>query len=352
MAAERFENALRGVPQAVPPVWFMRQAGRYHSHYRRLRDRHSFEELCRRPELAAEVALGPIRDFDFDVAILFSDLLFPLEALGFELRYDDSGPQLGPRLDAAHLRRLRLVREAVERLRFQQAALEATRAALAPDKSLIGFVGGPWTLFVYACEGRHDASQAVAKSSGTLFREFCDRLVPLLVESVRMQVEGGAELVMIFDTAAGGLAPSWFQRVALPAAAPLVSACPGKVGYYALGVRPAHYRTAAVGDASLDGLVTRQLPLAGVGVDAGWSLGEALQLLGASGFVQGNFDQTLLTLPPDPFREALEDYFIPLTRLDPRQRRGWVCGLGHGVPPTASPNNVRTFVQMVREVFA
>src|SRR5471030_2818467 len=99
---EKFQNALHRVPQAVPPVWFMRQAGRYHSHYQALRKQHSFMELCKNPDLAAEVALGPILDFDYDVAILFSDLLFPLEALGMGLEYGDGGPKIGRHLNAAN----------------------------------------------------------------------------------------------------------------------------------------------------------------------------------------------------------------------------------------------------------
>src|SRR5438874_9272958 len=95
----RFQNALARTPQAVPPIWLMRQAGRYHSHYQNLRRRYSFMELCKTPELAAEVALGPVLDFDFDAPILFSDLLFPLEALGMGLSYTDRGPELGWRVD-------------------------------------------------------------------------------------------------------------------------------------------------------------------------------------------------------------------------------------------------------------
>src|SRR5260370_21582895 len=92
---ERFQNALARRPQCVPPIWMMRQAGRYHRHYQELRQKHSFMDLCKQPELAAQVALGPVMDFDFDAAILFSDLLFPLEALGMGLEYTDHGPQLG-----------------------------------------------------------------------------------------------------------------------------------------------------------------------------------------------------------------------------------------------------------------
>ena len=96
MANEKFQNALQAQVQDCPPIWLMRQAGRYHNHYQKLRQKHSFMELCKIPELAAEVTLGPIEDFDFDAAILFSDLLFPLEGLGMGLRYSDAkGPELG-----------------------------------------------------------------------------------------------------------------------------------------------------------------------------------------------------------------------------------------------------------------
>src|SRR6476620_8382778 len=94
----RFQNALARTPQATPPIWLMRQAGRYHRHYQNLRRQFSFMDLCKQPELAAQVALGPVLDFDFDAAILFSDLLFPLEALGMGLEYSDAGPQLGWKL--------------------------------------------------------------------------------------------------------------------------------------------------------------------------------------------------------------------------------------------------------------
>src|SRR3954471_11146964 len=107
MANARFQNALSRVPQAIPPIWLMRQAGRYHKHYQTLRAKHSFMDLCKQPELAAEVALGPVLDFRFDAAILFSDLLFPLEGLGLGLKYTDHGPQLEWKLNENTISRLR-----------------------------------------------------------------------------------------------------------------------------------------------------------------------------------------------------------------------------------------------------
>src|SRR5215470_12072688 len=108
----RFQNALARWPQPTPPIWLMRQAGRYHRHYQALRAHNSFMDLCKQPELAAEVALGPILDFDFDAAILFSDLLFPLEALGLGLQYTDHGPQLGWRLDQQTISEIRAIDDA------------------------------------------------------------------------------------------------------------------------------------------------------------------------------------------------------------------------------------------------
>src|SRR6267142_1531336 len=115
----RFQNALARRSQSVPPIWMMRQAGRYHRHYQALRQKHSFMDLCKQPELAAEVAWGPVLDFDFDAAILFSDLLFPLEALGMGLEYTDRGPQLGWNLDEKTLSQLLSIEDAWSHLLFQ-----------------------------------------------------------------------------------------------------------------------------------------------------------------------------------------------------------------------------------------
>src|SRR5213082_1799549 len=116
---ERFQNALARRSQSTPPIWLMRQAGRYHKHYQALRAKHSFMDLCKQPELAAEVALAPVLDFDFDASILFSDLLFPLEALGMGLEYTDQGPRLEWKLDAQSVSALRSVDDAWPHLLFQ-----------------------------------------------------------------------------------------------------------------------------------------------------------------------------------------------------------------------------------------
>jgi uroporphyrinogen decarboxylase len=341
MPSDKFANALNGVAQPTPPIWMMRQAGRYHWHYQKLREKHSFVDLCRIPELAAEAARGPVEDFDFDLAILFSDLLFPLEALGLALSYEDSGPKLDPKLDATQINRFRSLEDALPRLEFQREAMRLTREVIPSHKSVIGFVGGPWTLFVYAVEGSHQGSLRKSKADPALYRAFADRMVPLLVENIRLQLDGGAEVVMILDTAAGEASPDWFRRELLGDILPLVNAFPRRVGYYSKGSQPAHLRDPRLGE----------VPLAGVGVDWRWDMTEALGMFGRQGFVQGNFDPALLFLPHDAFADALKRWLEPVAALSPAERRGWVCGLGHGLLPATPEENVRTFVKIVRELF-
>jgi uroporphyrinogen decarboxylase len=333
---ERFQNALARRSQRTPPIWLMRQAGRYHRHYQALRAQHSFMDLCKQPELAAEVALGPVLDFDFDAAILFSDLLFPLEALGMGLEYTDHGPQLGWKLDENSISRLSSVDDAWPHLLFQGGALRATRERIPAGRSLIGFVGGPWTLFVYAVEGTHKGSLINAKRLLPLFARFCETLVPLLQRNIQLQLDSGAEVVMVFDTAAGELSPQLFNSLVVPQLRRLLKSNQASIGYYSKGTQPAHFR---------DALFTTD-QVAGIGVDHGWYLREAFEL-SSNGFVQGNFDQSLLHATTDELKQHLADYLAPLRG---REWPGWICGLGHGVLPGTPEDHVRLFVDTVREV--
>ena len=149
MRNSRFQNALNRVPQEIPPIWFMRQAGRYHDHYQNLKKSHSFVELCKSPALSAKTALGPIEEFDFDVAILFSDILFPLESLGMNLIYDP-GPIFKEHLSEENVSRILNNKDPISSLEFQGEAIERTLDLLPDDKSMIGFIGGPWTLLSFA----------------------------------------------------------------------------------------------------------------------------------------------------------------------------------------------------------
>jgi len=153
---ERFHNALQKKEQSIPPIWMMRQAGRYHKHYQNLKKKYTFEQLCRNPELACEVTLGPIQDFDFDAAILFSDLLFPLEQLNMGLSYHTGPPTLEWKMDSLDsLKNLKVIQKSEDFYKFQGDALGLLKKALPSQKTLLGFVGAPFTLYTYATEGSH-----------------------------------------------------------------------------------------------------------------------------------------------------------------------------------------------------
>lgn len=338
MSTTLFQKVLKGETVQTPPVWMMRQAGRYHRHYQNLRRQHSFMDLCKKPKLAAEVALGPIEDFDFDVSILFSDLLFPLEALGMGLKYEPA-PELSWYLrESSDIKRLRSIQDAIEDLRFQGEAVQETRRLLPSQKSLIGFVGSPWTLFVYAVLGTHKGLLTEVKTQMKLFKEFSDYISPLIEANIQIQLQGGAEAVMVFDTAAGELSAQDFRQYVEPTILNWSRRFPKQLGYYSKNTLSAHLQN-----------LWSQSELAGFGYDHRWDL---TTLFGkSSGFTQGNFDQSLLFLSESEFEKYFRQFLKPFQQLKPEQRRGWVCGLGHGVLPETPEQNVRRFVQILRESF-
>lgn len=337
---KKFQNAILGRNTAAPPIWFMRQAGRYHSHYQNLRAKHSFMDLCKVPELAAEVALGPIQDFDFDVAILFSDLLFPLETLGMGLEYTDHGPKLAWKLNPSNLNDLKSAEDALEGLLFQKEAVRLTRQILPKEKSLVGFVGGPWTLFVYACEGSHLGGLTLSKNQIDLYPQYLKTMLPLLTENIRIQLEGGAEIIYIFDTAAGELSPTLFKNYIQPGLLQIANLYPGKIAYYSKSTH-SHFFTPEFLAASW----------AGLGFDHRVNLPHLLKNKPNSGYLQGNFDQNLLLAETDLFEREFEHYLEPFTQLPKEALQSWVCGLGHGVLPKTPEKHVRHIVDRVRKAF-
>lgn len=337
-----FEKTLKKETVKTPPVWMMRQAGRYHQHYQNLRQKHSFMDLCLVPELAAEVAMGPIEDFDFDAAILFSDLLFPFKALGQGLEYTDHGPRLGFQLNPENFKKLKPWQDGIGEMEFQKKAMAITRNRLSKEKGLIGFVGGPWTLFVYSVEGSHAGSLIQSKKYlNELWTPFNEMMVPFLIENIKLQFEGGADVVMLFDTAAGELSPALYTEKVVPQLAKLAAAYPGKLGYYSKGTTADHFQSEAF----------KNINWAGQGFDHRFNLPAQLRK-NQKGFTQGNFDQSLLHLDSSTFAKVLNDYLSTYKELSAGERAGWVCGLGHGVLPKTPEENVRNFVKTVRKVLS
>lgn len=337
----QYQNAIQNKNLNAPPIWFMRQAGRYHKHYQNLRSKHSFMDLCKVPELAAEVAMGPIQDFDFDVAILFSDLLFPLEALGMGLDYTEQGPRLGWHLNPDNTKNLSSIDEAIPKLQFQSEAVRLTRQRLSSNKSLVGFVGGPWTLFVYACEGSHAGNLLNSKSQLSLYTTYLETMLPLLEQNIDLQLKAGAEVVYIFDTAVGELSPLIFADLIQPGLTKLAAKFPGKLYYYSKGT----YWNFFSDD-------FKNLNWAGLGFDHRNAMAELLSNQNFNCGLQGNFDQALLHCDTQTFKKLFTEYLRPIKDLPKDLRKNWICGLGHGVLPKTPEEHVKFIVDHVRKEFA
>jgi len=345
MTETSLSAALHRRNDARPPVWMMRQAGRYHSHYQSLKRYNDFISLCREPQLAAETALGPIHDFNFDAAILFSDLLFPLEAMGMGLVYDP-----GPKLDF-HLRTLvdvEKLKGGAERaplLQFQADAVRLTRQRLRADKGLIGFVGGPFTLYVYAAAGSHEkALQAVPGLTNGIYDAFNAKLLDLLAENMALQSRAGAECIALLDTAAGEIDAGLYGRHVVPVLADLLARfrkldATTPVLYYSRGTDAGYW----------DQLTA--LPIQGLGIDWRQDLAATLERYAQRWAIQGNVDPEWLHLPGEELELRLREYFTRIRALPAALRRGWICGLGHGVLQRTPEANVRRFVALQREIF-
>ena len=343
MTNSLFKNALNRVPQNTPPIWFMRQAGRYHSHYQNLKKNYSFEELCKNPNLAAETALGPINDFDFDVSILFSDILFPLEALGMGLKYDP-GPIFSKFIDPSNVNELISVDDAILKLMFQADALKLTRELLPKDKSLIGFIGGPWTVASYGT-GMNKGINYQGGINNKFIQELLEnKIFPLLKKNIALQIESGAEVVMIFDTDASRIGNSIdYKKYSEFLYNELMLPFDNKVGYFAKHPFEYDFFTEKINS---DGVSS----ISGIGVDHTQPICNWLNKTNR-GFIQGNFNQDDLAKPLDEFKFALDKYIEPIINLSIEERAGWVCGLGHGILKTTAEENVKYFIKTIRETF-
>lgn len=341
-----------------PPVWFMRQAGRYHSHYQGMKQRYSFLDLCKIPEAAAEVTFGPINDFDFDAAILFSDLLFPLEVLGMGLQYVP-GPKLDWHItDNSMLAKLnpekKTPQELVAGIGYQGKALQLIRSKLAPEKSLLGFVGGPMTLFYYAVAGSHQASTAEGGKglkdaykglTDGRYEGFFQILLPLLIENMCLQASNGADAVAMMDTCAGEVSPADFRELIVPTIREALVQFRRRhpstpVVYYSKGTGPAHWQHLT------------SLPFECLGIDWNYPMASALQEFGDRWSIQGNFDPNLMLLPEHACMKEIEKFFEPILKLPREKLNGWICGLGHGVLQWTPEQNVRNFLKYQKEVFS
>ena len=313
-----------------PPIWFMRQAGRYLPEYLDLRAKHSFQEAVHSPDVAAEITLQPIRRFGLDAAIIFSDIMTPLEAMGIEVEFTP-GPSLAPMSieQVADLPEFDPVR-----VDFVAEAIGEVKAALPSSTALIGFAGAPTTLLAYLLEGGGSkeflALRGALKSKPTIAQEALDKVGRAMSSYLQMQVDAGADVVQLFDSWAGILSVNDFVDFALPAARTALEyqTCP--TIYFAPHGPHLLEHFEGVG-------------ATGYGVDWRLPLGRAWQRIGLSHPVQGNLDPAILMTNPDRIRSAVNEI---LAEADGRP--GHIFNLGHGINRYSPVENVAAMVAAVR----
>jgi uroporphyrinogen decarboxylase len=326
-----------------PPIWIMRQAGRYLPEYREVRsDVKNFLDLCYNPKLACEVTLQPIRRFDFDAAIIFSDILVIPDALGIKVEFvKNEGPKLQKISSSDELKNLK-TQNIEKHLSPVFEALELTRSKLGKDKDLIGFSGSPWTLATYICEGGGSKNFEKVKELAIRDEEFFSLLIEILTESVieylSLQIKAGADVIQLFDSWAGILPPNQFQKWVIEPNKKIVNAIRAKHPQIPLICFPK-------GSGMLYENFTREIAPNAIAIDQNcpreWVKKNLQENLGA--VVQGNFDNFLLAYGSKKQieKEALE---ILKTFGD----HPFIFNLGHGILPQTPIENVEFLLKLVR----
>jgi uroporphyrinogen decarboxylase len=339
----RFLAACRGLTVDHTPVWMMRQAGRYLPEYRAIRSKTTFLGLCKTPELACAVTLQPVDIFDMDAAILFSDILLPLEAMGLPLVFDEHGPSLPEPLRTDQAIDRLGVPDPEATMPFVMEAVRQIKRALGGRVPLIGFAGAPFTLASYAVEGGGSKSYTHLKKLLFTRPEAAMRLLDVLartdIDYLRAQVAAGADCVQIFDTWAGILAPEDFARFALGPVKQIIAGLRASPEWRSGGVPIIYYAANGVTP------YLEQVASAGaevIGVDWRVDLATARRAVGSGPTLQGNLDPTALFCPPAEIERRVH---ACLRAAGPT---GHIFNLGHGVLPETDPEHVRAMVQAVR----
>jgi uroporphyrinogen decarboxylase len=334
-------RACRREPVDRTPVWFMRQAGRCLAEYRELRERYGILEMARTPELCARVTALPVERLGVDAAVLYADIMLPLDGMGVPFRIE---PEVGPIIDrpirsAADVDALRVV-SADEATPYLFESIRALRRSLPPEIALVGFAGGPFTLASYLIEGGPTRDHARTKTMLIGDPQLWDRLLRTLSEVLSRyliaQIQAGVDVVQLFDSWAGALSPEDYQRSVLPHSLRVFESLARS------GVPRIHFFT---GNPELLPLAARGCEV--VSVDWRVSLAGAWARIGADRAVQGNLDPAVCLASFDVVAERVRAIVG-----EARGRRGHVFNLGHGVLPGTEAETLRRVVDLVHEATA
>ncbi|MFI5152131.1 MAG: uroporphyrinogen decarboxylase [Chitinophagales bacterium] len=339
MSSHRNDLLLRTLRREIverPPVWMMRQAGRYLPDYRALREKYSFFERVQTPELATKITLQPVEQIGVDAAIIFSDILVVPQAMGLEVQLiEDKGPILpNPIRKIQDLRRIQIP-EVGEKLSYVFKAIELTKKELNGSVPLIGFAGAPWTLFCYMIEGQGSKSFDLAKSFCFSQPELAQQILQMITDTtinyLEAQVHAGADLLQLFDSWAGLLSPDDFEKYSLPYCKQIITALKDQT-LTILFARGAVGSIEALSRTGADAL----------GID--WSIrpARARELAGPEMVLQGNFDPAKLLAPIPVIRKEAN------RMLDEFQNHRHIANLGHGILPSVQVDHAKAFVDAVK----
>lgn len=338
--SDRFLRACRREAVDATPIWLMRQAGRYMVEYRTLRERYSILELIKNPELAAEVTMQPINAFNLDAAIIFADILPPLEGMGLSLEFvKGDGPVIGnPLRSAADIEAL-TVRPPEETLGFTLEAIRLVRAELGTRVPLIGFSGAPFTLASYAIEGGSSRNYTIAKSmmysQPQVWHNLMSKLAEVIGEYLRAQAAAGAQALQLFDSWVGALSPADYRAYVLPYSKKAI-----EIAQSGSDVPLIHFGTGTSGMLPLIKAAGGDI----IGVDWRIELAEAWQQLGDDVAVQGNLDPVVLFAPiPEIQKQAA--HILDSVKGKP----GHIFNLGHGILQHTSVEHVAALIDFVHE---
>lgn len=336
--SSRFLDACRRRPTDVRPVWFMRQAGRYLKPYREIRSKHTILEICKRPDLASQVTLQPVEILDVDAAIIFADILLPVEPMGMKLEFrQGEGPHIdNPIRTSNDVDSLSISN--TDELGYVGESIQLVTRALAGKVPVIGFTGAPFTLASYMIEGGPSKSFLNTKrlmyTDETLWRRLMGKIVDVLGPFAIMQVAAGARAIQIFDSWVGALSPDDYVRYVAPYSRALIERV------RSTGVPVIHFGTGASG-------FFRELHAAGgdvMGVDWRVNIDQAWMDISYRSAVQGNLDPVALFAPLPELKAKIHEL---LKRTGTRP--GHIFNLGHGILPETPVENVKAAVQIVRD---
>lgn len=329
-------KALAGTPVPRPPVWMMRQAGRFLPDYIKLRDKYSFFERCQTPELATEITVMPVDQVGVDAAIIFSDILVVPQAMGMEVQLVEKvGPLLPqPVKSAADLARI-VIPDVNDRLHYVMDALKLTKQTLAGRVPLIGFAGAPWTLLCYMVQGKgsktFDEAKTFCYTQPEVAHELLNRVTETTIAYLKAQVLAGADVVQVFDSWGGLLSPEDFEEFSLQYIRRIVAAMQGvaPVIVFAKGAWFALEEMAATG-------------AQGLGLD--WCIKPQLarQFAGPAVTLQGNFDPAQLMKPIPEIQKSVKNM---INAFGPQR---YIANLGHGILPNIPVDHAKAFVEAVK----